>query len=63
VLKTDFVAVNKKLLADNAAELEYIASAIAKGNTVYRREMEEVNALYGAIDGVVVKRKAELKRK
>ena len=63
VLKTDFVAVNKKLLADNAAELEYIAAAIAKGNSVYRREMEEVNALFGAIDGVVVKRKAELKRK
>lgn len=63
VLKVDFVAVNKKLLADNAAELEYIASAIAKGNAVYRREMEEVNALYGAIDGAMARRKAQLRRR
>lgn len=48
-LKADFAAVNKKFLADNAEELEYIAAEIAKGNVGYRSEMENVNALFNAL--------------
>lgn len=48
-MKADFAAVNKKFLADNAEELDYIAAEIAKGNVGYRSEMENVNALFNAL--------------
>jgi len=49
-LKTDFVLVNKQFLTENAAELDYVAAEIAKGNVNYRREMETVNSLFKALE-------------
>lgn len=49
-LKTDFVLVNKQFLTENAAELDYVAAEIAKGNINYRREMETVNSLFKALE-------------
>ena len=52
-LKSDFLTLNKQFIADNSSELDFIATAIAKGNTVYRKEMEEVNAIFRSIEVVL----------
>jgi len=44
------VLVNKQFLTENAAELDYVAAEIAKGNVNYRREMETVNSLFKALE-------------
>lgn len=59
-LKADFLKVNKMFLAENKQELDYIAAAIKNGNRQYRIEMEEVNSLFSAIDGVMAAKSKEL---